>query len=295
MSTTQNMVVTMGNLQTINEEDLVISNDNSENGEPTNTHQQQLTSLPTPPIESCHNEDIRQIHPPTPVQVPHVSAKCKKPERPHRSKKQNTYIVPTRRIPTAESLIRMKMPPPALLCDKHYSTFYSVGKFNRGDPRRTLSVVNDYFDILSVLGECNKWEITDWETYDVFQIKLVELSTDFHHGGLVFSSDDKRIGSWAIDNDRGSFGIIQELSDVTTLHKYVLGNRIRLEYMDMNGVQRDSFMYIVKNTVDNSYYLQEEMSWFRVTCQEDGSHVVNMLNIYGRPVRSAVQYKKVEN
>jgi hypothetical protein len=231
-----------------------------------------------------------------PVPTPEVSPT----PRVARAKKPNTttYWTPDCFVPTMESLADMKMPHPAILCDQVNKTIYTSSKLRREpyipDP---MTVVNDYFDILCVLGKCNRWNFTDWATNDTVQLQLRfrELADvdAGESGDVVTMETGEVIGGWWIEHGVGSFGIIQEPCDVTTLQKKKLENRIHIHYRNTRGVMCESFMYIVENGAGDSYYLQEEMSWFRIVCDEQGRHSVKMVDIIGRPVRSAVQCKKV--
>jgi hypothetical protein len=197
-----------------------------------------------------------------------------------------------------ESLADSKMPHPAILCDQVNKTIYTSSKLRR-DPYipNPMTVVNDYFDILGVLGECNRWSFTDWATNETIQLQLRfrELADvdAGESGDVVTMETGEVIGGWWIEHGVGSFGIIQEPGDVTTLQKKKLENRIHIHYKNTRGVMCESFMYIVRNGVGGSYSLQEEMSWFRIVCDDQGRHSVKMVDIIGRPVRSAVQCKKL--
>jgi hypothetical protein len=192
----------------------------------------------------------------------------------------------------------MKLPNPALLCDQTERSFYTSSKLHREQYiAYPMSVVNDYFHLLEVMGECNKWSFTDWATNETTQLRLKfnqRKKDDDRESGDVLAEDDKVIGYWFIEPGYGSYGIIQEPSDVTVLEKKKLENRIHIHYKNKMGVCVGSFMYIVEDNASGLHYLQEEMSWFRIARDEEGRNSVKMVNIFGQPVRSAVQHKKVE-
>ena len=237
---------------------------------------------------------IPETMPPQQYKKPRV----KKNQVPRAKKPNITFWAPDRFLPTLESLADMSMPNPAILCDQVNKTIYTSSKLRR-DPYidNPMTVVNDYFDILGVLETCNKWIFTDWATNETIklQLRFREL-TDVDYGGEsgdVVAETGEVIGGWWIEHGVGSFGFIQEPRDVTTLQKKKLNNRIHIHYKNAQGIMCESFMYIVENRAGDSYYLQEEMSWFRIVCDEQGRHVVKMVDMFGRPVRSAVQCQKV--
>jgi hypothetical protein len=248
-------------------------------------------TMPPPARKPRHKKKNRDVPPAPPtVEVPDPSS--------HAKKLMTTYWASERFTPTLESLADSKMPNPAILCDQVNKTIYTSGKLRR-EPyiANPMTVVNDYFEILGVLGTCNKWSFTDWATNETIklQLRFRELA-DVDYGGEsgdVVTETGEVIGGWWIESGVGSFGIIQEPRDVTTLQKKKLNNRIHIHYKNTRGVMCESFMYIVENRAGDSYYLQEEMSWFRIVCDEQGRHSVKMVDIFGRPVRSAVQCQKV--
>ena len=250
-----------------------------------------LESIPEtmpPPARKPRHKKKNRVVPPT-VEVPDPSSRHKK--------LMTTYWAPERFIPTLESLADMRMPNPAILCDQVNKTIYTSGKLRR-EPHipNPMTVVNDYFEILSVLGTCNKWVFTDWATNETIKLKLrFRKLADVYAGesGDVDTETDEVIGGWWIEHGVGSFGFIQEPRDVTTLQKKKLENRIHIHYKNAGGIMCESFMYIVENRAGDSYYLQEEMSWFRIVCDEQGRHSVKMVDMFGRPVRSAIQCHKV--
>lgn len=220
------------------------------------------------------------------------------PSSPTSQKPTITYWAPERDLPTLASLAEMKLPNPALLCDQTERSFYTSSKLHREQYiAYPMSVVNDYFDVLSVMGECNKWSFHDWATNETTQLSLKfnqRKKDDVGESGDVLAEDDKVIGYWFIEPGYGSYAIIQEPSDVTVLLKKKLENRIHIHYKNKYGVMCGSLMYIVEHNAVGLYYLQEEMSWFRIACDEEGMNKVKMVNIFGQPVRSAIQNKKVE-
>lgn len=245
-------------------------------------------TMPPPARKPRHKKKNRAVPPPT-LEVPDPNS--------HAKKLMTTYWAPERFIPTFESLADMRMPNPAILCDQVNKTIYTSGKLSREpyipDP---MTVVNDYFEILSVLGECNRWNFTDWATNETIKLKLrfrKLADVDAGESGDVVTETDEVIGGWWIEHGVGSFGFIQEPRDVTTLQKKKLENRIHIHYRNTGGVMCESFMYIVENKAGDSHYLQEEMSWFRIVCDEEGRHSVKMVDMFGRPVRSAIQCHKV--
>jgi len=248
---------------------------------------------PQPKRKPRHKKS--RVPPPVPL-VQHVAPTFHIP--PRAKKPIFTYWAPDRFVPTLESLADMKMPHPAILCDQVNKTIYTSSKLRR-DPYIPIpmTVINDYFDILGVLGECNRWDFTDWATNETIKLQLrFRKLTDVdagESGDVVTMETGEVIGGWWIEHGVGSFGIIQEPSDVTTLQKKKLNNRIHIHYENKQGIMCESFMYIVRNGAGDSYYLQEEMSWFRIVCDEHGKHSVKLVDIIGRPVRSAVQCKKV--
>ena len=217
---------------------------------------------------------------------------------PRANKPKITYWAPDRLIPSLQSLADMEMPNPALLCDQHNTTFCTTRSSLR-ESNPCMRVINDYFDMLGVLAESRRWVFTDWETNETINLNLREskqTSDDVDDGSIgdvVDMESNEVIGTWSIQVGAGSFAIVQECDDVTTLRKECLKNRVRINYKNKQGIMRENFMYIVENEEAESYYLQEEKSWFRIVCDKFGKHSVKMVDIFGRPVRSAVQFKKV--
>lgn len=246
---------------------------------------------PTQDETNPRNKNISYV-PPTPPSSPTS-------HDPPRIKKSISYYVPENHFPSLNSLADMKLlPNPALLCDQTERLFYTSSKLHREQYiAYPMSILNDYFEILTVFAECNKWSFHDWATNDTTHLNLKlnqRKKDDVGESGDVVTDDDEVIGYWFIEPGYGSYGIIQEPSDVTVLHKKKLENRIHIHYKNKHGVMCVSLMYIVKHNAVGSYYLQEEMSWFRIVCDEEGRNAVKMVNIFGQPVRSAIQNKIYE-
>ncbi len=234
----------------------------------------------------------------------HTKVHLRKPKKPTR-----TYWVPERYTPSFESVAYMEKPHPSLLCDDKDRRFYTSSRFHSPptdyEPNyvNTMTAINDHFEILAILGDCNKWQFTDWETNEIVDLVLKQgysmgpnCDSSDGGGGYVLTKEGEEIGSWGIELGVASFSFIQVPDDVSTLYKKKLNHRIRIRYKSNNGSMRESLMYIVRyqyqedDKTYESFYLQEEMSWFRIISDTQGRHVVKMVDIYGRPVRSAVQY-----
>ncbi len=140
------------------------------------------------------------------------------------------------------------------------------------DKRHILKVVENHISLDTILTTGNYWKLTNWETDTQTNIRFLT-------GGSVVSETNEVLGTWSIKKG-GSFALYQDKHDWNTLYRKKIIHRICLE---MIGSMKYN-MYVLYDTINNTFYLQEELAYFQIL---DGK--VSMADICGRKAYEAIR------